>query len=536
MKTESDNYMKYDNISKRHPTWVLDHMPTCEVGSNPEVKGMIEVQPLRRVRVGKLFRIAVLSMYVTGCSSPGSPPSEEPDSQVGVESENVRLVGYNDLQGREALMVVTKSDATNGDWAYVGHHESYYDGLERMNPITDRMEWSGTSILDISDPATPRLVWHIPNEVNSNSRGVSVVYDYGFDSDPTGRDYLIRNSEAGDDRKFQIFDITSRDSAPSEISLVSEITGTPENSCGPGCGGKFIQRAHKGWWSQETGYFYSTAGEPGFRSTLAQIWDLKDPENPRFVGRAWLPGQKEGEEGFEGQYAHHPIVDEENNRLYLGFRGAGHTGSWDISDPTNPTLVWMVDVSPPGRGPHTISPIVYEDLPNFKADALPRTYALVVEEAGGEDDMAPCPVGVRNKSYMFDITHESRPFPVSTWEVPVGDSCEKGGRFGPHQSAETVNGSINRFEDKIAWIAYFNAGIRVIDLSDPYHLEEIGYYIPETNEHSHPAVEGQATTIQIDDVDLDHRGLAYATDRVGTGLYVLEYTGPMPGRSTTERN
>ncbi len=497
---------------------------------------MIDSKPLHSAPLLRTLSMAALLSCVAGCSTPGPTPGEQPEQQAGVESHNVRLVGYNDLQGRETLMVVAKSDPANGDWVYVGHHESYYDGEQRMNPITNQMEWSGTSILEVSDPANPRLVWHIPNEANANSRGVSVVYDYGFDSDPPGRDYLIRNSEAGDDRKFQIFDITSRDSDPSQISLVSEIAGTPENSCGPGCGGKFIQRAHKGWWSPETGYFYSAGGEPGFRSALGQIWDLKDPRNPRFVGRAWLPGQKEGEEGFEGQYAHHPIVDEENDRLYLGFRGAGHTGSWDISDPTNPTLVWMVDVSPPGRGPHTISPIVYDELPNFKPDALPRTYALVVEEAGGEDDMAPCPIGVRAKSYMFDITHESRPFPVSTWEVPVGDSCDKGGRFGPHQSAETVNGSLNRFEDRIAWIAYFNAGIRVIDLSDPYNLREIGYYVPEPNEHSHPAVEGQTTTIQIDDVDLDHRGLAYATDRVGTGLYVLEYTGPMPRAAQATTN
>ena len=497
---------------------------------------MIDKKPSPSGLLVRTLSMAALLLCVTGCSTPASPPGEQPEQQAGVESNNVRLVGYNDLQGREALVVITKSDPTNGNWVYVGHHESYYDGQERMNPITNQMEWNGTSMLEVSDPANPQLVWHIPNEVNANSRSVSVVYDYGFDSEPPGRDYLIRNSEAGDDRKFQIFDITSRGTDPSQISLVVEITGTPENSCGPGCGGKFIQRAHKGWWSPETGYFYSTAGEPGFRSTLAQIWDLKDPANPRFVGRAWMPGQKEGEDDFEGQYAHHPIVDEQNNRLYLGFRGAGHTGSWDISDPTNPTLVWMVDVAPPGRGPHTISPIVYDDVPNFKRDALPRTYALVVEEAGGEDDMAPCPIGVRAKSYMFDITHESRPFPVSTWQVPVGDSCDKGGRFGPHQSAETVNGSINRFEDRIAWIAYFNAGIRVVDLSAPYNLREIGYYVPEPNEHSHPAVEGQTTTIQIDDVDIDHRGLAYATDRVGTGLYVLEYTGPMPRTATPTSN
>jgi hypothetical protein len=71
-------------------------------------------------------------------------------------------------------------------------------------------------ILEISDPAKPRYVWHIPNETNRNSRSTSVVYDYKFDG--SGRDYLIRNSEAltqgetGSDLKYQTFDITARDS------------------------------------------------------------------------------------------------------------------------------------------------------------------------------------------------------------------------------------------------------------------------------------------------------------------------------------
>ena len=106
--------------------------------------------------------------------------------------------------------------------------------------------------------------------------------------------------------------------------------------------------------------------------------------------------------------------------------------------------------------------------------------------------MKPCPNGVRTGSYMLDITTETKPFPVSVWQVPVGNFCEKGGRFGPHQSADTVNGKINRFEDKIAWIAYFNAGVRVVDLSDPYNLKELGYYIPKTNENSYPIAEGTA--------------------------------------------
>ena len=104
------------------------------------------------------------------------------------------------------------------------------------------MEWNGTSIVEISDPAKPRLVWHIPNDqAHVNSRSVSVVYDYGFGSEPTGHDYLIRSYDTGKVFKFQIFDITTRDTDPSKIALVSEITGTPPGNCGPGCGGTVHQ-------------------------------------------------------------------------------------------------------------------------------------------------------------------------------------------------------------------------------------------------------------------------------------------------------
>jgi len=490
--------------------------------------------PLSMLFLGLLFLIPV-----TACSPAATPSRAEETAAADAFSDgaqNVRLVGHNDLQGRESLVVTTKSDPANGSWVYVGHHESFWDDMPKLNPITSKMEWNGTSILDVADPSKPKYVWHIPNETNRNSRGVTVVYDYKFDS--SGRDYLLRNSEAltqgetGMDLKYQIFDITSRSTDPSKITLVSEITGTPPNSCGPGCGGKFIMRAHKGWWSQDTGYFYAASGEPGFRNVVIQIFDLKDPKAPKFVGRAWIPGQKDGEPGYEGQYAHHPIVDEENKRLYVGYRGAGQAASFDISNPAQPKLVWEIDMSPPHRGPHTVSPIVYNEVPNFGKTALPRTYAFIVDEAGGTD-LKPCPEGVRSGAYMLDITTETKPFPVSVWQVPVGDFCNKGGRFGPHQSAETVNDRINRFEDKIAWLAYFNAGIRVVDLSNPYNLKELGYYIPKTNGNSHPMAKDQPTVIQINDVDIDHRGLAYASDRAGAGLFILQYSA---GRATTTTN
>jgi hypothetical protein len=468
----------------------------------------------------------VLAAGAAGCSAASAPPAE-PAAAASADAradsaENVRLIGHNDLQGRESLVVVARADAANGNWVYVGHHENLWDETQKVNDITGKMEWNGTSILDVNDPANPKLVWHIPNDANASSRSVSVVYDYKFDG--SGKDYLIRNSEYGDTFKFQIFDITSRGTDPTKIALVSEITATPQNSCGRGCGGTLIGRAHKGWWSQETGYFYSAAGEPGFRSTLAQIWDLRDPTAPKFVGRMWIPGQKDGEPGFEGQYAHHPNVDEENKRVYIGYREAGQTASFDISKPASPKLIWSLDLNPPHRGPHTVSPIAYDRVPNFGADVLPRRYALVVDEAGAADDLAPCR-GVRSKAYMLDITNEVKPAPVSVWQVPAEEYCNKGGRFGPHQNAETVNGRINRFDDKLAWLAYFNAGIRVVDLSDPYNLREVGSYVPKPTEKSHPIEKGQVVAIQINDIDLDERGLAYASDRTGAGLFILQYTG-----------
>jgi len=164
------------------------------------------------------FGVSVLAICASGCRPTPAAERDATDS-LADEAQNIRLVGHNDLQGRESLLVAVRSDQANGNWVYVGHHENFYDETQKLNPITGRMEWNGTSILDVNDPANPKLVWHIPNENNASSRSVSVVYDYKFDG--SGRDYLIRNSEFGDVFKFQIFDITSRGTDPKQISLVS---------------------------------------------------------------------------------------------------------------------------------------------------------------------------------------------------------------------------------------------------------------------------------------------------------------------------
>ena len=86
-------------------------------------------------------------------------------------------------------------------------------------------------------------------------------------------------------------------------------------------------------------------------------------------------------------------------------------GIFDISDPAQPKLVWSLDMNPPHRGPHTVSPIVYDTVPNFGKSALPRTYAFVVDEAGGAADMEPCPE--RRAPRLVHARHHQRDEAVS---------------------------------------------------------------------------------------------------------------------------
>ncbi|HXZ38638.1 MAG TPA: hypothetical protein VEL68_21590, partial [Thermodesulfobacteriota bacterium] len=97
------------------------------------------------------------------------------------------------------------------------------------------------------------------------------------------------------------------------------------------------------------------------------------------------------------------------------------------------------------------------------------------------------------------------------------DFCKRGGRFGPHQFAETQDGVIIG-----GTLLYVDAGLRVVDISDLYHPREVGFYIPAP-----VALKSARRTMAIrtNDADLDYRGLVYITDRAGNGLHILEFTG-----------
>ena len=71
------------------------------------------------------------------------------------EANNIRLVGFNDLQARSSYQPTIHKQ---GDRyiAYVGHHGASYDA-KPLNPINGTQEFNGTSIVDVTDPGQPKI-------------------------------------------------------------------------------------------------------------------------------------------------------------------------------------------------------------------------------------------------------------------------------------------------------------------------------------------------------------------------------------------
>src|SRR5579872_2231757 len=252
-------------------------------------------------------------------------PQITAQAQKAADSKDMKLVGYNDLQARSAYQPTIEKQ---GDRyiAYIGHH-----GGESMNPLTGKVEPNGTSILDVTDPAKPKLLAHIPGEprdpkVQGESGGAQMArVCTDLPHAEKGKFYLLRSFGTS---AHEIWDVTD----PSKPVRVTVITGG-------------LLDTHKSWWECDTGIGYLVSGVPGWRVTrMMQVYDLSDPLHPRFIRNFGLPGQQPGATGEAPSALHGAIsTGPKGNRLYLAY-GTTRSGVLQIVDreklltgPTDPT-------------------------------------------------------------------------------------------------------------------------------------------------------------------------------------------------------
>jgi hypothetical protein len=441
------------------------------------------------------------------------------------EQRNMRLVGTDDLQARSAYQPVVHQQGAR--WiAYVGHH-----GGKRMNPLTGQMELNGTSIVDVTDPKRPRYLHHIPGaEGEAEAGGAAMVRVCDGETLPHAakdKTYLLRTLG---NLAHEVWDVTD---PAKPARLVTVLDG--------------LKSTHKNWWECDTGiaYLVSDGAPSGWRTNrMTKIYDLSDPAQPRFIRDFGLPGQEPGSTGTAPEGVHGPIAL--RNRVYFAY-GTGAKGVLQIVDrdkllagdpqaadrfaPTPANLLYpqigRLDMSPAWGG-HTSFPILGIAVPHWAPGVPGRTrdFVLLVSEALRNECQE-----IRQLSFMVDVTTERTPFSVATFEVPdpTGDFCRRGGRFGPHSSNESFSPI---YYGRLAFIAYFNAGVRAVDIRDPFHPTEAGFYIPSVTAKTDKRcieVSGAPrckTAIQTNNVDVDDRGFIYLADRADTGLHIVEPTGP----------
>src|SRR5437660_6283747 len=440
------------------------------------------------------------------------------------EASNMKLVGTNDLQARSAYQPTIHHQGDR--WiAYIGHHGGTDAVPDPLNPLTGKAEPNGTSIVDVTDPAHPKYRHHIPGQEGKYESGgaqmVRVCDGKGLPKADPSAVYMLR---AVGGEGHEIWNVAD----PANPVLVAHI-------------GEGLKDTHKNWWECDTGIAYLVSGAPGWRTRrMMQVYDLSDPAHPKFIRDFGLVGQQPGTEGTVPTEEHGAIsTGPQANRIYVGY-GTNKGGVLQILDrekllngakePTPDNLRYPVVGELqmlPLVGAHTTYPLGKVRIPEFAGDKFgaERDMLMIVDEALVNE----CGAGESRQMVWFvDATIEKQPMVVSNYTPDPGNFCQRGGRFGAHSSNESM---APVFRGKLAFVTWFNAGVRAIDIRNPYRPKEAGYFIPSitaaTDKRCIKVSDQERCTIAIqsNNVETDDRGYIYVVDRANTGLHILELTG-----------
>src|ERR1700676_614605 len=226
-------------------------------------------------------------------------------------------------------------------------------------------------------------------------------------------------------------------------------------------------------------------------SNALMIVDMSDPANVQEVSRWWVPGQRLGEEeeykkyifandhsSWTGNHGAITVPKRVEDGGTLGYGGFGAFGMYvmDLSDIKKPKPAGHVQYEF-----NAIGAIPFHTCYPLNGDAAhPRLQNMVV--AVHEALEADCRE-VYHTPYMVDVKdpHNPKiaalfPRPKAPEGAPYSDFCFARGRFGSHNTQCWLAPGTERPE--IMSIAWFNAGLRVFDLSNPTAPKEVASFVP----------------------------------------------------------
>jgi hypothetical protein len=401
----------------------------------------------------------------------------------GFSADGVEVVAYHDLDARPVFKLAMQ--VVEDRWYLYATH--FWE--PRL------------SILDVTDPSQPRIVAALEGPPNTATWQVQVadgLLIQGLEHKPVvwGGDPAAPAEEG-----VRIYDVGD----PTSPRLLSHWrTGAHGVHRNHYTGGRFVHLA---------------ASQPGFDGNLYVILDIEDPGAPHVAGRWFLPEQfVAGGGNSPRRISHHGPAYVEGDRAYLPYGAAGLV-TLDISDVSSPVLVSRLEI-----GAAFSSMIALHT-------AVPRprrNLVLVNTEAIAERAQEPY-----NFAGLVDVSDESNPRLLSLLPVPVPPASApypnfstRGGRFGPHNQHHPQDPDALHDSDDLLFMTWFNAGLRIYDIRDPYLPREVGWFLPDDPKERRGLLPKDLVT-QSEDVLVDARGNIFVSDK-NHGLFVLRAPGLVP--------
>jgi hypothetical protein len=384
----------------------------------------------------------------------------------------------------------------------------------------------GVLVVDISNPADMQVLSFIP--ANAGTRSAYLRADCGHKILATAHSVYAENPNKPPGGQRGKGGVTLHDvSDPRNPKLLSEFNNAGGSTHGMEMDDKYV-------------YLCGTMDRSKPRHDEVIIIDYTTPTAAKVAATWHVTGQHQGEtfspmnqknpNGQTDQYITCHEIIKEGDRLYIAYRDAGVI-ILDVTDPTKPTEIGTFDFVPPYNGDpgvplgccpggHTAAPVPPPTpVPPPPGRPLPSLLLLT-------DEHFSCPPGF---GQVLDISNPKNMMVLSTYQVEgITDQYDHAtGKFTCKQGQQSAHLPFfdPRGHGALFYQAWYDQGLRAVDISNPFKPKEVGYFI--SPDFSIPQQVGR----HIREAYVDPAtNLIYVTDGNGGGVTVVRYTGSIPTR------